>query len=182
MVNTVSQHPEGSVSFAPIAAPNARILVLGSMPGVPSLQAQQYYANPRNAFWPILMHILGVVPEERAPLPSYETRVQHIQQHGIALWDVLQYCERSGSLDANIRRDTMVLNNFVGFFQQHPLIQRICFNGATAATLFERHATPVLHEAGLLPPERLKLPSTSPAHAGMTRQDKLSAWKAALTL
>ena len=183
-VNQKIEHPrpeEASESFPPICAPDAGILVLGSMPGVQSLQAQQYYAHPRNAFWPILMQVLGVVTDYGAPLPSYEARVQHMRQHRIAVWDVLQYCERPGSLDASIRRDTMVLNDFGAFLQQHPRIRRICFNGATAATLFERHATPLLQGLNLLPAERLRLPSTSPAHAGMTRQDKLSAWRDALT-
>lgn len=179
--HTKHLHPHASLSFPPIAATDARILVLGSMPGVQSLQAQQYYAHPRNAFWPILMHVLGITVKYDDALPTYQTREQHIRQHGIAVWDVLQYCERPGSLDANIRRDTMVLNDFAAFFKQHPHIHRICFNGAAAATLFERHVTPILQDFGLLPAERLRLPSTSPANAGITRQDKLHAWRSALT-
>lgn len=169
-----------SYSFPFVSAPDARILILGSMPGVQSLQAQQYYAHPRNAFWPILMQVLGVGRADD-PLPDYALRLQHLKQHRIALWDVLQYCERPGSLDASIRRESIVLNDFSTFLQQHTQVQRICFNGTTAANLFERHVAPLLEPAGLLPPERLRLPSTSPAHAGMPRQEKLKAWHAALS-
>lgn len=173
--------PEASRSFPPVSSPKASILILGSMPGVQSLRAQQYYAHPRNAFWPILMQALGIIAAHDAPLPSYEARLHHLREHGIALWDVLQYCERPGSLDASIRRDSMVLNDFGAFMAQHPRIRRICFNGATAATLFERHAAPVLEDMNLLPSERVRLPSTSPAHAGMPKQAKLEAWRAALS-
>lgn len=170
----------GNASFPPVSAPDARILILGSMPGVQSLQAQQYYAHPRNAFWPILMQVLGIGQADD-PLPDYALRLQHLQQHRIALWDVLQYCERPGSLDASIRRESIVLNDFSTFLQQHLQVQRICFNGATAAHLFERHAAPLLAQQNRLPAERLRLPSTSPAHAGMPRQEKLKAWQAALS-
>lgn len=171
-----------SHGFPPASRPDARILILGSMPGVQSLQAGQYYAHPRNAFWPILMQALGCISTSGAPLPDYEERLRHLQDHHIALWDVLQYCERPGSLDANIRRDSMVLNDFPAFIRRHPQIRLICFNGATAATLFERHAAPLLKADGLLPEHRLRLPSTSPAHASMSRQDKLLLWQQAVTM
>lgn len=150
------------------------------MPGLPSLQAQRYYAHPRNAFWPILMQALGINTTTDDPLPDYEERLHHLQQAGIALWDVLQYCERPGSLDANIRRSSMVLNDFPAFMAAHSRIHCICFNGATAAALFERHAAPALQADGLLPPRRLRLPSTSPAHASMSRQEKLLLWREAI--
>ncbi|CAM4157033.1 DNA-deoxyinosine glycosylase [Kerstersia similis] len=163
-----------AVGFPPIAAPGARILILGSMPGQQSLRAQAYYAHPRNAFWPIMASLLGFVPED-----SYAHRTAMLQQHGIALWDVLQSCVRPGSLDANIDRQQLTCNDFAAFLAAYPDITRICCNGAAAHDLFCRHALPALQ--ALRPLDVLRLPSTSPAHAGMSRDAKLQAWRAALS-
>ncbi|MCO7642733.1 DNA-deoxyinosine glycosylase [Pseudomonas sp. S 311-6] len=165
-----SAYAEG---FPPIAAPGARILVLGSMPGQQSLRAQAYYAHPRNAFWPIMGQLLGFAPD--AP---YAQRAAMLQQHGIALWDVLQSCVRPGSLDADIDRRSLVCNDFPAFLATYPGITRICCNGAAAHELFRRHALPALGPEH--PYELLRLPSTSPAHAGMTQAAKLDAWRAVL--
>lgn len=156
------------------------MLVLGSMPGVQSLRAGQYYAHPRNAFWRIMMRALLPGADAEAPLPAYSQRLAWLQANGIVLWDVLQYCERPGSLDAAIRRDSMVFNDFAGLLARHAGIGRICFNGAAACDLFERHVAPALLAAGGLPPDRRRLPSTSPAHAGMSFEDKLRLWCEAL--
>jgi len=159
--------------FEPVAAPNARILVLGSMPGVASLRQARYYAHPRNAFWPIAASVFGFDPGL-----DYAQRLQALQAAGVALWDVLQACERPGSLDAHIRADTLVPNDFAAFLERHPGIVRVCFNGGKAASLYRRHVLPGL-AAGL---EYIDLPSTSPAHAAVSFEQKLAAWNRALTL
>ena len=156
-------------SFPPVALPDARVLILGSMPGVESLRRQQYYAHPRNGFWPILGGLLGFDPG----LP-YAARTARLAASGIALWDVLASCERQGSLDAHIRQGEA--NDFLAFFRCHPRIRVIFFNGSTAATLFRRRVWPELsREFPHL--ELCQLPSTSPAHAGLSLKAKLEAWK-----
>lgn len=157
-------------SFPPIARPDARLLILGSMPGKVSLRDQQYYAHPQNAFWKITAEILGF----DATTP-YADRATALQDHRIALWDVLQSCTRESSLDADIDPSTIVPNDFTRFFAKHPAIRRVCFNGAKAATLFARHVTPTLPAALAL--ELFQLPSTSPANAGVSRAEKLRAWR-----
>lgn len=160
--------------FAPVASKDARVLVLGSMPGVASLRQAQYYAHPRNAFWPIAARVHGF-----DPALDYPGRLQALQACGVALWDVLQVCERPGSLDADIRGDTLVPNDFASFLRAHPAITRVCFNGAKAAALYRRHVLPQLMGAGL---EYVDLPSTSPAHAAASFDEKLAAWAAALRM
>lgn len=161
--------------FPPVADPDtARILILGSMPGVASLAAQRYYAHPRNQFWPIMGALCGAGPD----LP-YAERLRALTGAGIALWDVLESCERAGSLDAAIDVRSAQANDFAAFLDAHPGIVRIAFNGGTAEKHFRRDVMPHLP-----PPARaldlLRLPSTSPAHAGMGAQEKLARWRAAL--
>lgn len=156
-------------SFPPISAPGARLLILGSMPGIASLEAGQYYAHPRNAFWPIMGQLFGAGPD----LP-YAERAARLQSQGVAVWDVLRLCVREGSLDSNIRDE--VPNDFAAFFAAQPGIVRILLNGGKAATSFRRHA------AYLLPPgaQAITVPSTSPAHAARSLDQKLTLWRAAL--
>jgi hypoxanthine-DNA glycosylase len=158
--------------FPPVAARSARVLILGSMPGAASLAAQRYYAHPRNQFWAIVGSVTGAPPE----LP-YARRLAALRGSGIALWDVIASCRRRGSLDAAIDAASLVVNDFAGFFAQHPGIGSVLFNGATAATLFRRLVLPTLGTRGL---ELVRLPSTSPAHAGMSHDRKLAAWRGAL--
>jgi TDG/mug DNA glycosylase family protein len=155
--------------FPPIASPDARVLVLGTMPGVASLQAKQYFAHPKNAFWRIAGEVLGF--DAGAP---YEARASSLMAAGIALWDVLQSCTRPGSLDADIADG--VPNDFATFFAAHPGVRRVCFNGAKAEALYAQHVRPRVPG----PPacEYLRLPSTSPANAGVSLADKLRAWQA----
>lgn len=152
----------------PVASPDARILILGSMPGQASLAASRYYAHERNAFWRIMGDLVGALPS----LP-YEARLARLQAAGIALWDVIGRCERYGSLDADIVAGSVQANDFAGFFATYPDIERIYFNGTAAETTFRRHVLPDF--ADRLPPQ-YRLPSTSPAHAARGYAEKLAAW------
>ena len=156
-------------SFAPIAAADATRLILGSMPGVASLRAGQYYAHPRNQFWRIVAELLGIDPG----MP-YAGRIGALASSGIALWDVLESCSRAGSLDAAIEKGSVVPNDFATFFACHPRVRRVFFNGATAEQCYRRRVLPLL-PAGTL--TYLRLPSTSPAHAAMSYEEKLAAWR-----
>lgn len=158
--------------FAPVVAPGARILVLGTMPGAVSLAQARYYANPRNAFWPIAAELFGV--DASAP---YEARLKALKTAGVALWDVLANCERPGSLDAAIVTQSVVANDFAAFFQAYPGIEIVAFNGAKAAQLYRRHVLPGLSGPA---PRYLSLPSTSPAHAAQNLAAKIEAWRAVL--
>ena len=161
-------------SFRPVAARDARVLVLGSMPGVASLEAQQYYAHPRNAFWPIMAELLGFDPG----LP-YRARLARLRRGRVALWDVLKRCRRDGSLDAAIEPASVEVNDFAAFLRLHGHVATVCCNGATAHDLFVRRALPLLQELGRSV-DVLKLPSTSPANAGMPRAAKAARWREAL--
>ncbi len=158
--------------FAPVLADDARILILGSMPGQASLRAEQYYAHPRNAFWPIMAALLDAGPD----LP-YQSRLQILLRQRIALWDVLASCDRPGSLDADIAAESVVVNDFGGLFQRCRGIERLLFNGATAERCFQRHVSAGVSAAIA---DQRRLPSTSPAHAGMPFGRKLELWRAAL--
>lgn len=140
------------------------------MPGTMSLRERQYYANPRNAFWKIAAEILGF--DAASPYP---VRVSMLKAHGVALWDVLKSCTREGSLDSDIDPATIVPNDFRRFFAGHPRIGRVYFNGARAQALYARHVQPNLPEARAV--EYLRLPSTSPANAGVPQAEKLRAWR-----
>ena len=161
-------------SFAPAAGADARVLILGSMPGIASLQAQRYYAHPRNLFWPFMGLLFDAGPDH-----DYARRLQRLQAHGVALWDVLAVCERPGSLDTRITRASEIANDFAGFRAAHAQLQTVCLNGGKAAEAFARHvARPQAQAiAGL---RVIALPSTSPANAGQPRATKFAAWQAAL--
>ncbi len=170
-------------SFSPIENADSQVLVLGTMPGKMSLQTQQYYAHPRNAFWKIAGAILGFDADG-----AYQLRCSSLAASGVALWDVLKSCTRESSLDADIDRDSIVLNDFATFFASHPQIRRVCFNGAQAEALFRRcyldsnrkHVQPSiadLVESAAVTIDYLRLPSTSPANAATSFAEKLRAWQ-----
>lgn len=150
-------------AFPPSVAPDARLLVLGSLPGEESLRQGRYYAHPTNAFWWLIGE---VVAEPLADLP-YEARLERLKAHRIGLWDVIATARRQGSLDQAIRDPA--LRDLAGFVRGLPELRAVAFNGQTSA----RHGRRQLAGTGLT---LVDLPSSSAAHAGMTRVAKRTAW------
>ena len=150
--------------FPPIAAPDARVLILGTMPSAISLQKEQYYGNGRNAFWPILYALWDEPYEE-----DYVKRCRFLMERKIALWDVLAGCERPGSADADIHNPKA--NDFTTFAASHPQIQHLFFNSVNAAVFYDRLVKP----DPFSDIKRTTLPSTSPARA-MRFVDKVRLW------
>lgn len=148
--------------FEPVVRSDARLLLLGSFPGVASLSAGQYYAHPRNQFWPIVGRLVGI---DLVPL-RYEDRLARLREARIALWDVVATCRRRGSLDADIRDAQS--NAFETMLARAPALAAVGFNGATAARHAEWFAT-----RGF---KVYALPSTSPAHARIDADAKWRAW------
>lgn len=161
-----------SKGFPPVSRADARVLILGSLPGQVSLARVQYYAQPRNAFWPIMGLLFGAAPE----LP-YEERLARLTERGVALWDVCAQGRRPGSLDQKIDTASVVVNDIAGFLVTHPQTALVCLNGGKAGDLYRRMVAPTL--AASAPPS-VTLPSTSPAHAAMSFDRKLEYWRAAL--
>ena len=157
--------------FPPIAAPDARLLILGSLPGQASLAAHQYYAQPHNVFWLIMGELFGAGPDV-----PYEERAVRLRASGIALWDVCKAAVRPGSLDASIDLETVVINDFARFVHAHPRIAHVCVNGGTARRLYVKRVQPVLPDPLSALPLHL-LPSTSPAHASLRFAQKLERWR-----
>ena len=141
------------LEFAPVVDTETRLLILGSLPGDASLKAAQYYAHPRNAFWPLIGGVLG---EDLAGQP-YEKRIERLKARGVGLWDVIASAERSGSLDAAIGSpEAADLRGLIGGL---PRLRAVAFNGKLAAKLGRRIIGDV---AGV---RLIDLPSSSPAHA-----------------
>jgi len=157
--------------FAPLALPCARVLILGSLPGRVSLARSQYYAQAQNTFWRLMGDLFDAGPQL-----AYEERVQRLLMRGVAVWDVCAAAERPGSLDAAIVRASVATNDFEAFFTTYRQIRLIGFNGATAAQLYERHVQKYLSPRAAAI-ARLRLPSTSPAHAALPYAAKLDAWR-----
>lgn len=151
-------------SFAPIVSNSPVTLILGTMPGIASLKQQQYYGHPRNHFWKIIAHLFnnGQVPED------YNRKKDILLQHNLALWDVLAFCERNGSLDSNIKNP--VPNKILQLLNEKPSIKSILFNGKASHRLFFKYFEPI---EGI---QYHVLPSTSPAYT-MKFENKLALWK-----
>lgn len=155
--------------FAPIVGPGARVLILGSLPGLASLHANQYYAHPRNAFWPIMSALCHFSADS-----AYNERCDKLLAAGMAVWDICHSAQRSGSLDSAIQPSSVIANNIEQLVNAYSSIQLIAFNGNAAATLFKRH---IQHKPAV---STVTLPSTSPANASMPFQQKLQRWSTAL--
>jgi hypoxanthine-DNA glycosylase len=155
--------PDRKHGLPPVLARDARVLILGSFPGEASLAAKQYYAHPRNHFWPL---VGALVDAPLFALP-YPERLAILRAHGIGLWDTIVACERSGSLDGAIRNAERA--DVAHVHRVAPALALVCFNGQTAA-----RAAPVWRDVGYA---TLVLPSSSPAYT-KPFLDKLAAWRA----
>ncbi|MBW5445007.1 DNA-deoxyinosine glycosylase [Cohnella sp. CFH 77786] len=158
-------------SFPPVIDERSKLLILGSMPGVASLRAHQYYGHPRNHFWPILYALFA----GREPDPDYERRLAFALDHGIALWDSIAACEREGSLDAGIK--DVVPNDIPGLLRRYPQVRAVVCNGNKSYAELTKHhgAAPEIASRIVV-----KMPSTSPVPTARFRgfRDKLEAWRA----
>ena len=156
---------EPLLGLAPVIARNSRLVVLGSFPGVASLQAQQYYGHPRNHFWPLVGALLDV---DLVALP-YAQRLAQMRQRGLGLWDVYASCRREGSLDSAIQ--AAVFNDLASLKRRAPALQLVAHNGAESARAMRHTRT--------LGVPVLQLPSSSPANASWSFERKRAAWRAA---
>ncbi|HHT00272.1 MAG TPA: DNA-deoxyinosine glycosylase [Thiomicrospira sp.] len=155
------------LGFDPIISAKPKVLILGTMPSVESLNQAFYYAHPRNAFWPIMSSIFDL------PIDSDEDKTALIRQAGLVLWDVLAACERQGSLDSAIKNPQA--NDFEMLLEKYPSIKTICFNGKKAEQLFKRY---VIKQQSIPDDiEYIVLSSTSPANAAITAEDKRLFWQ-----
>lgn len=175
-MTTISRQEESGLTringFPPVMGKVVRVLILGSMPGNASLAKNQYYGLPHNVFWRIMGDLFGAGTN----LP-YAERLKVLTGEGIALWDVLDSCYRSGSLDSAIDERTAKTNDFAVLFREHCMISHIFFNGKKAAQLFVKRILPTIE--CIQPAQTLvTLPSTSPALASMTYEQKLEQWAA----
>jgi len=151
-------------SFPSLSNPKAEVLLLGTMPGVKSLELNQYYGHPQNLFWKLLSTIF-----DQPFSNDYNIKKEILLQNNIAVWDVLQICERPGSLDSAIKKE--VPNDFEAFLNEHPNIKLIAFNGQKAAAFFKKYVQ--LDKDYVF----ITLPSTSPANAGKNFDQKLKEWQ-----
>lgn len=158
-----------SRGFSPVIGSNARVLILGSLPSQQSLIQQEYYANPRNAFWRIMREITSIKYSD-----AYEARCNGLINHRFALWDVLKSSLRPGSLDSSIEVKSAKENDFAGLLAQHREIKLIAFNGMKSRQLFDQ----LVLKSFSLPNgvELVNLPSSSPAYAAMSFETKLELW------
>jgi len=158
-------------SFPPQVGAGCRLLVLGTVPSLRSLEMRQSYAHPHNLFWPFM----GILYDAGPELP-YAERIARLQAAGVGIWDVLKDCHRPGSLDSSIRADSEVPNDIPGLLEDYPTIRAIALNGGKAQQVFARRiaaAIPAERSSGLAV---LALPSTSPANASIPRALKFERW------
>ena len=174
MKRSVGRAKDWATGFPLVESRRARVLILGTLPSAESIRQGEYYAHPRNAFWPIMGELHGAGRER-----TYAARLRKLAARGVMLWDVLHAARRPGSLDSAIHPRQLEPNDISALLARHPELRKIVFNGASAETLFRRHAAKPC--GGLLEGlELVRLPSTSPAHAAHTFAQKLAAWRKAL--
>ncbi len=159
-------------SFPPQVGAGCRVLVLGTVPSLRSLAMRQSYAHPHNLFWPFMGLLYGAGPA----LP-YGQRIARLQACRIGIWDVLERCERAGSLDSSIVSGSEVANDIPALLQQYPSIRALALNGAKAHQVFRRRIAPAIDVVRLAGLVILALPSTSPANASIPREAKLARWR-----
>ncbi|WP_413460370.1 DNA-deoxyinosine glycosylase [Herbaspirillum huttiense] len=157
-------------SFAPVVAPDTRILILGSLPGTASLAIRQYYGHPRNAFWRLVGEVIGV----DLYAMDYAARLATLLQHRIGLWDVIAHARRIGSLDSEIRDHSG--NDLLTLIARLPALETIAFNGGTAGKIGIKALGAKAENYRVV-----VLPSSSPAHAALAYEDKLARWKSLAT-
>ena len=153
-------------SFAPSIDNNSKVLILGSMPGVKSLEEQQYYAHPQNRFWKVMGHILG---EPKLHEFDYGTKLKTLLKNNIALWDTIKSCRREGSLDSDIQNETP--NDIRKLLKNYPNIKKICLNGNKSYSAFKKYFPDLLKKYSCR-----KMPSTSPANARYSLEKLVEEW------
>lgn len=154
-------------AFPPLLRADTQLVVLGSFPGTASLHARAYYAHPRNQFWAIVGRIL----DEPLPQLEYAERVRRLLEHRVGLWDIYGACSREGSLDSAIRDP--VPNDLSRLSREAPNLRMVVHNGGESARR--------IRETRALGVDAVQLPSTSPAHARMSLEQKLALWAEAFT-
>jgi TDG/mug DNA glycosylase family protein len=159
------------LGFEPIIPSSPKILILGTMPSVVSIDQAFYYAHPRNVFWPIIESLV------LRRLPTVNDKRQACEEKDILLWDVLQSCQRPGSLDSAIQKP--LANDFESLLKPYPHLKTIAFNGQAAEKLFKKEVLKKQH----LPKDLvfITLPSTSPAYAAISFEDKRLFWQEKLS-
>ncbi len=158
------------IGFSPLVNSDARVLILGSMPSEESLKQKAYYAHPRNSFWYIMSELFAF-----DLTLSYEERVARLLRNKVAVWDVLKTCKRKGSLDSAIDSKSVINNEFDVFYQHYSFIKSIFFNGIRAEAEYNKRVLPLLNDV-TRKFQSFRLPSTSPAMAALSKQEKLKAW------
>lgn len=171
---STDQNKHLDTAFSAVSNSQIQTLVLGSMPSQLSLQQNQYYGNPQNAFWKIMATLF----EFSDQLPYHE-RTELLLKRGVGIWDVIAECHRPGSMDSAIDTSSVRVNDFDTFFARHRLIRKVLFNGQSAFKTFNKHlGKTYLAEKSI---EAQVLPSTSPAYAALRFEGKCLAWREALS-
>ena len=161
-------------SFSAIVGKSPKVLILGSMPSVKSLEEDQYYGHPRNQFWPIIFRLLKSELSHNPSPETYNKKLELVRAHHIAIWDVLESCERQGSLDSDIKNEKP--NQLQEFLTDYASIDAIVFNGGKAESSFKKHFKQ-LYQSGRY--EFVKMPSTSPAYT-LSFEKKYKKWSGLL--